>query len=391
MTFFAAIGRAQGLDAAESAIQATDQALALAGRHHIALAVIAAAHDYPVQQVVNGVRGLLSDTPMLGFSTSAQITAEGLSRRSIAIALLVGDQLQAESDWWSISNHKSEHGGYQSINFSLTDNQAILLVAEGLKGDTQRLLETIPKTNAVLAGCLAGGEISSGRTYQIGGSGFGTGGIAGAALRGKIKVGVGTAHGWQPVGIYTRVTQADDRWVHTLDEHRACEAYAGIFGYPDSDWTYPPLNQLVRLYPLGFESEGGNGKSSKPLVVRSPLMVEQDGSLRMNSAIAQGKTAHILISSIDNCLLAARSAAEDAVKALGDASPCLALILADISWQMMFQSQPGMEVSAVREVIGAGVPIIGGYTLGQIGKSTSGEMELLNQHIQIILFGDPPS
>jgi hypothetical protein len=75
MTLFAAIGKAQGLDAAEAAVQATDQALALTGRHNISLAIIAAAHDYPVQQVVNGVAGLLSDTPLLGFSTPAQITA----------------------------------------------------------------------------------------------------------------------------------------------------------------------------------------------------------------------------------------------------------------------------------------------------------------------------
>ncbi|MGW8251702.1 MAG: FIST signal transduction protein, partial [Anaerolineales bacterium] len=357
MTLFAAIGKAQGLDAAETAIRATDQALALTGRHNIALAIVAAAHDYPVQQVVNGVNGLLSDTPLLGFSTPAQITVDGMHQRSIVTALLVGDQLQADSDWWSTSNEKGDRGVFQSLNFDHPDNQAVLLVVDGLTGDAQRLLEAIPKSSSLLAGCLAGGDIASGRTYQIGGSGFGTGGAAAAALRGKIKIGVGTQHGWQPVGLSTRITRADHPWVHTLDDRPACEAYASIFGYPARDWTNPPLNHLVRLYPLGFERQAGVGKNGRGLVIRSPLLVDPDGSLRMNSSLPEGQTAQILVSSSDNCLSAARCAAEDALKSLGDAPPCLALILADISWQMMFQSQPGMEINVVREVIGSEVPI----------------------------------
>jgi hypothetical protein len=265
----------------------------------------------------------------------------------------------------------------------------MLVVVEGLLGDAQNLIDTIPNNSSFLAGCLAGGDISGERTYQIGGSGFGSGGIAVAALRGKINVGIGYQHGWQPVGIYSQVTRTDDLRVHTLGGRRACEAYAGIFGYPSRDWTYPPLNQLVRLYPLGFENDEEDHTNRAPLLIRSPLRVDTDGSLKMNCSVPQDKTAHVLISSIDNCLSAARSAAEQAVKALGNSKPILAIIFADISWQMMLQSQPGMEVSVVREVIGEGVPIIGGYTLGQIGTTMTGDPELLNQHIQVILFGDP--
>jgi hypothetical protein len=389
MTLFAAIGKAQGLDAVEAAVQATDQALAQTGRHHISLAVIAASHDYPFHQVVNGVSGLLSDTPLFGLSTPAPLTAEGVHHRSIVVALLVGDQIEAECALWSDTEKSGRIEQLQSINISHPDTKALLVVAEGLQSDADTLINSIPGGNFSLAGCLAGGDIAGEKTYIIGGGSFGSKGMAGAALRGEFNIGMGSNHGWQPIGIYTHISHASDLRVHTLDGRQACEAYAGIFGYPARDWIYPPLNQLVRLYPLGFEIKGDHQLSSTPFQIRSPIRVEPDGSLRMNSNLPQGKTAHFLVSSIEKCTHAAKAAAQTALETLGEAKPVLALIFADIAWQMLFQAQPGMDVSAVREVIGEDIPIIGGYTFGQVGLSRDGCPELLNQHIQVILIGDP--
>jgi hypothetical protein len=114
-----------------------------------------------------------------------------------------------------------------------------------------------------------------------------------------------------------------------------------------------------------------------------------NGSMQMNSRVTKGTTANYMISSIENCLSASKRAARQALESMGDAEPVLALIFADISWQMMLSAQPGREIHAVREVIGGNIPIIGGYTYGQISRSGTGTPELLNQHFQIVLLGNP--
>jgi hypothetical protein len=85
---------------------------------------------------------------------------------------------------------------------------------------------------------------------------------------------------------------------------------------------------------------------------------------------------------------AAQTAARQAVAALEGEKPALALVLVDLAWQMLFESQPGAEIAAIREVHGAEVPIAGGYTLGQIVSGGDGTPQFLNQHIVVVVFGE---
>lgn len=74
--------------------------------------------------------------------------------------------------------------------------------------------------------------------------------------------------------------------------------------------------------------------------------------------------------------------------ALEGAKPALALVLVDLAWQMLFEAQPGAEIAAVQEALGAEVPIAGGYTLGQIVPSGEGTPQFLNQHMVVMVFGE---
>lgn len=391
MTLCAAIGKAQGLDATEAAVQATDQALSQVGRARVAIAFVAASDDYPPHQVVNGVSGLLSDTPLLGFSTPYQLTNDGISQRSITVALLIGDDVQTRADFWtgySEDSGQCTRDMLESLNLNDREPAALLIFADGLNADSAPMVEGLPRGNYALAGCLAGGDLTNSRAYQIGGMRCGNHGLAAALLHGNIKVGVGTNHGWQSIGIYSRITRSKNLWVRTLDGRRPTDTYSRYFGHQARDWSYPPLNHLVRLYPLGVERDG-IGESGQPsFLVRSPLRVETDGSLRMNAGIPQGKSAYLLVSSAENCLAAARIATQQALEGLGGRRPVLALVFADIAWNMLLQAQPGSEIAAIQSILGEDIPILGGYCYGQVGRGMDEALELFNQHIQIVLFGD---
>ncbi len=116
----------------------------------------------------------------------------------------------------------------------------------------------------------------------------------------------------------------------------------------------------------------------------------------MNSTVRDGLDAYLLVGSRAACSKAATQAAQQALLALGTTKPAFVLVLVDIAWQMLLESNPGAEVAAMQDILGPEVPIAGGYTLGQIipsgdahaTASESMQPRFLNQHMVVIAFGE---
>jgi len=378
MTIISSVGTAQALDGREAGLQATHQALNKLGANAPGLAVVIASHQYQPREVLNGVSSLLGDTPMIGFSSPAGLTRDGHHPHSVVVALLSGD-FQAETLWlpgYAQSGRETALKIEQHAS-ARVERQSILFFADGFNGDAEQFCNALP-TALDVTGALSSGDLHTGNTYQMIGTQTGAGGMTTAFLRGNLQVGVGTDHGWDPVGNQFRVTRSRGFWLRTLDGRPASEAYASLFGYPARDWAFPPLSYLARLYPLGMEQNDG-------MVVRAPIRVEADGSFRMNAVIRDGVDAFLLVGSRASCERAAKTAAQHALLKLGDAKPRLALVLVDVAWQMLLKAQPGAEIAAVQEILGDSVPIAGGYTLGQVVTAD----EDTNQHIVVIVFGEP--
>jgi hypothetical protein len=383
----ASVGRGSALDGREAVTQAIHNAFKNMDRRDASLAIIIASHEYNAQQVLNGAMTQLGDTAILGFSSSGEIAADGSKRRSIVVALIDSDGLMVNTSW--LSGFTNDVQGVtqelaRTLQFSYNEDSMVLLVADGLTAEADKLCKTLPFGRYSLAGCLAGGDLRVGRTYQIGGTQAGSGGVAAAILSGDgLQIGVGVAHGWSPVGAYFQVTAADGPWVRELDEYSAAETYSQLFGYQPREWSIPPLNTLVRLYPLGIE----NGTNQ--LQIRAPLRVELDGSFRMGTTVDKESICHLMVGSKENCLDAARLATEKALSQLDGARPVLALVFTDVAWQFLLEGQLSSEVRVIQDVLGAEVPIAGGYTFGQIARSESSDLpEFLNQHIEVIIFGE---
>jgi hypothetical protein len=383
MTLQVAIGSAQALDGREAGLQAAHQALNRLGVGSPAFGILIASNEYQPREVISGVASLLGDAPLIGFSSPAGLTNLGQHPHSVTLALLTGD-FQAEAEWfpgYAQSSRETATGLMQSASAN-PDNKAVLFFADGFNGDAEQLCAAIQPGHLPLAGGLSSGDLHTGNTYQIAGSQTGTGSLAAAFLRGNLRMGVGYAHGWDPVGSQFRVTRSRGFWLRTLDGRPASETYAELFGHPARDWAFPPLSYLARLYPLGVEQ-------GEDLIVRAPIRVEADGSFRMNAAIRDGIDAYLLVGSRASCDKAAMQAAQQALHALGDVKPSFALVLVDIAWQMLLKSNPGSEIAAVQDILGADVPIVGGYTLGQIvpGGEASAP-RFLNQHIVVVVIGE---
>jgi hypothetical protein len=383
MTLLASVGQARALDGREAGMQATHLALNTLGSNSPTLGIVISSYLYDPQQVINGVVSLLGNTPIIGFSTPAGMTSGGLQPHSVVLALLAGTDARADVTWLAGYTQGSREVSQQLADLlQPRPEQPSLLFADGFNADAEQLCANLaPGTK--LAGALSSGDLHAGNAYQIGNTFFGAGGLALARLEGNIRVGVGYGHGWQPVGTHFRVTRSRGFWVRTLDGRPASESYARLFGYPARDWAFPPLDHMTRLYPLGLE------QPNKNLVLRAPLRVEADGSFRMNATVGDGREAYLLVGSLSACQTAAAEASKRALAALNGARPVLALVLADISWQMLFEALPGADIAAVREALGPRIPIAGGYTLGQIVPgSVLTSPQFLNQHMAVMIFGE---
>ena len=383
MTLISAVGHAQALDGREAGLQATHQALNRLGAVTPNVGIVIASHQYQPREVAAGVSSLTGDMPLIGFSAPAGLTGEGVHPHSVVVALLSGD-LRAEVHWlpgYAQSGRETANRLLQLVS-SEVQSQALFFFADGFNGDAEQLCNTLTGRSLPMIGGLSSGDLNMGTTYQIAGTQAGTGGLAAAILRGPVQIGIGHAHGWDPVGSQFRVTRSRGFWLRTLDGRPASETYAQIFGYPARDWAFPPLSYLTRLYPLGVEQ-------GEQLIIRSPLRVEADGSFRMNAPVRDGVDAYLLIGSRAACQEAAQKAAQQALLQLDNAKPVFALVLVDIAWQMLLKSNPGAEIAAVQDILGPDVPIAGGYTLGQIvpGQGTSAP-QFLNQHMVVIVFGE---
>lgn len=383
MTLQTAVGYAQALDGREAGLQAAHQALNHLGAGMPNLGILISSNQYQPRQVISGVASLLGDAPLIGFSTPAGLTNAGQHPHSVTLALLSGD-FEAEAHWFPGYAQSGRETATRLMQVASTnkENRAALLFGDGFNGDAEQLCSAIPADFLPLAGGLSSGDLHTGNTYQMAGNQTGAGSLAAAFLRGNIRMGIGYAHGWDPVGSQFRVTRSRGFWLRTLDGRPASETYAELFGHPARDWAFPPLNYLARLYPLGVQQ-------GEDLIVRAPIRVEADGSFRMNAAVRDGIDAYLLVGSRASCEKAAGQAAQQALLALSDVKPAFALMLVDIAWQMLLKSDPGAEVAAVQDILGTHVPIAGGYTLGQIVPGREGASpRFLNQHIVVIAFGE---
>ncbi len=383
----AATGISRANQGREAGLQAAHQALSQLSVARPTFALTIFSHVYEAAEVQKGVMGVLPEIPMIGFSSTGVMTAAGMREHAVVVAVFYAEDLDAASfyigDYAQGAVSAAERMTKRLQEFAADQ---LLLFADAFNGDMERFLEHL-NWRGKLWGGLSAGLVQRGRNYQISNTGAGMGAISALMLHNnKVPVSFGFGHGWRASGTMFRITRSRGFWLRTLDGRPASDAYADLFQFPARDWAQEPLMSNVRLYPLGLD------RGEEGMRLRAPLRVEIDGSFRMNSLVTDGQDAHLMVGAQSLCLQAAQQAASQALFTLDNRRPALALILADTSWQMLMAATPGAEIAAVQNVIGTDVPIIGGYTLGQVTPSPNLPLpQLLDNHILVILFASEES
>ncbi|HSB02358.1 MAG TPA: FIST N-terminal domain-containing protein, partial [Anaerolineales bacterium] len=144
MTLISSIGYAQALNGREAGLQATHQALNKLGSSAPGFGFVVASHQYQAREVVSGISSLLGDTPVIGFSSSVCLAADGLHPNSVLVALLAGD-LQGETRWMPGYAQSGRDTGAQLSKQikDQADTRALFFFADGFNGDADQLCNTL--------------------------------------------------------------------------------------------------------------------------------------------------------------------------------------------------------------------------------------------------------
>ena len=273
-------GVARSLEGREAARRAAQKALDQDGSARPAAALVFFSQDFNPEDCLTGVANLLGDTPIWGFSTVAPLDKDGEHLRSVMIITLSGRDIRTQMDL--LQPDVLQSSGLEALKpiaQSIQSSSAVLIAGNGFDGRSQEYISALTGYQHPIAGALASAEQQRGITSQIAGKQFATGGLATLALSGNLMLGVGMAHGWQDVGISFQVSKMQGSQVQFLDDLVPAEIYTQFFGKSLQEWQRPPLEDLIRLYPLGIEIFPG----STEFILRSPLRMEADGSLLMNA------------------------------------------------------------------------------------------------------------
>lgn len=188
----------------------------------------------------------------------------------------------------------------------------------------------------------------------------------------SVPSGVGVNHGWTEISGPHQVTSAEGPTIFTLDSSPAYEVYRSVVearsGRRLSDTGF---FELAKGFPFGISKLGVE------TIVRDPIAVGDDGSLRCVGDVPQGSFIHILNGNADALVTAAGRALDLARADLPrDRPEALTLFIDCISRVLVLGDDFDREL---RMVYRPGVPLVGALTLGEIANSGKDYLEFYNK------------
>ena len=173
-------------------------------------------------------------------------------------------------------------------------------------------------------------------------------------ISGPLKVSIGVAHGWSPVGKTAVVTRADDYTVYEIDGEPILDFYHRYLGVGSEPAIANPLAIL----------DDDTGR----YYLRAPMQYnESDGSATFFGSIPQGATVQLAMATTDEILSGTEASVAEAVAGFPQGSmPEAALIASCAVRNFLLGTRTRGEIQRIRTGLDQGLPVSGFYAFGEI-------------------------
>jgi hypothetical protein len=385
-----------GLGTEKDVLQAVRSAAASAQKNLASakaeLALVFCSAEFCRPMVFKVLRELLGPVELIGASTFAPICGQKAYTHGILVALLAPskDTFLNAARVEDITAKGARRAGDELGNSLLYGFKNIrrdlgLLFSDGLlnngsgflSGLEERLGRIFP-----LAGAGASDNLAFKKTFTFFNEELSGDSACGLLLGGKINFGLGTRHGWKPLGKMRRASLSYGNILREIDGQPANRLYEDYFSR-DAAGLKKELRRISIFYPLGIHIPG-----QKEYLLRNLSQVREDGSLVFQGDIPQDSDIRLMIGTKDSCLAASRLAAEEAKRALMGRPAGFALVFNAVSRYMLLGRDAPRELEAIREVLGASTQILGMHTYGEQAPLSSlsylGKSYFHNQTMTIV-------
>jgi hypothetical protein len=326
---------------------------------------------------------------LLGCSTGGQINDDDVNDDEIVAAAISFDATRVRLCQQEIRDPSCSGACGEAIGRALLadDLAGVFVLSDGLNVNGSALVAGISKIigrDIPLTGGLAGdgaafketlvGADCAPRTRVVAGLGF-----YGSAVR----VGHGSAGGWDLFGPRRQVTKSIGNVLFELDGEPALDLYERYLGPEESKG----LPSSALLFPIQVYDM----QSPDSAVVRTVLAIDREArSMTFAGDVPQGWTAQLMRGNLDRLAAGAADAARQAHAGLAAASGApenterLSILVSCIGRRLLMGQRTIEEVEAAGAELGRDTLRLGFYSYGEISPhAKSGDCELHNQTMTV--------
>ncbi len=348
--------------------------------------------SYDQQHLLEGIRTVAMDVPLIGCTTDGEISSAGLTDESVVILALASHDVRFHTAYVPFLSQDSFIAGRRiGEAFQNRDCQYLQIFSDGLTGNAVRIIEGIQSVlgkNIIISGGTSGDGGRFLRTFQYLDDQVLTDSIVAVGFCGNFAVGTGIGCGWFPVGTAKQVTRSEGNTLYELDGQPALQVYEKFL-----DRFASQLPAVGVEYPLGILGTSGDDEDHGYFLCRATMGVDREtGSIRFAGDIPQGAMVKMTMGNENDVVDAARKAAGKALASLKQTSGKIQakaiFVYSCMARKIVLGSRTGEEIAVIRKIVGDDVPIIGFYTYGEYAPSgKQNQSHFHNETVTLTILG----
>jgi hypothetical protein len=317
-----------------------------------------------------------------GCSTSGEILGGRVSDRSIAAVLVTFSRVRVRAVTGILQNPDSSRATARRLAEELQadDLRHVLVLSEGLLVNGTQLAigfrEALPERVAVTGG-LAGDGTRFARTVTGLGSQVRSGQVVAVGFYGDgLRVGYGSAGGWESFGPRRMITKSKNNVLYELDGLPALDLYKRYLGERAAGLPATGLLFPLELLPDTLSPSG---------LVRTILAVDESAnSLTFAGDMPEGRYARLMKANHGELLAGAEQAISGAKSRDGGGGTRLAVLVSCVGRRLVLGQRVEEELDSVRKSLRADDVSVGFYSYGEICPPTGmRNCELHNQTMTV--------
>jgi hypothetical protein len=331
------------------------------------------------------LREAFPDVPLVGCSTAGEIVGTDVQDGTLTVTAVRFEHTRLRFARRSVTDRSLARETAREIARELLadDLVNVFVLSDGLRVHGPDLVaglgDELPPQVVVTGGMAADGSEFC-ETVVLSERGLETHTIVAVGFYGnRLRVGHGSASGWDPFGPMRRVTRASGNVLHELDGQSALELYKRYLGEHAAS-----LPSSALMFPLSVSRT-----RNEPGVVRTVIAIDEAAqTLVFGGDIPEGGYAHLMRANVDRLVDGALNAAR-ATQESGFPRPPLAMLISCSGRRVVLRNRVEEEVEAVREVLGPQTMLAGFYSYGEIAPPARGMLcQLHNQTMTLVTLAE---